>query len=192
VKNQTLSPEKVHSSPISLDSLPRLTMLAALCAVLAATHPLAAQEKPSSEGTAGKQEQSGAGLFLNAEASVKDVGLPLYPGARPQIDKEGDKPSAKFGLWGNAFAFKLAVLKLQSSDPMDKMAAFYKKALAKYGTVLDCSITPPAASDKGNSGSSKQLDCGSDKPQPGTMEFKAGCAPQKMRTSVVTLLSFVG
>lgn len=33
-------------------------------------------------------------------------------------------------------AFKRAVPKLESSDPMDKTAAFYKKALAKYGTVL--------------------------------------------------------
>jgi len=52
----------------------------------------------------------------------------LYPGARPQKDTEDDSPSAKFGLWGNTLAFKLAVLKLESSDPMDKIAAFCKKA----------------------------------------------------------------
>jgi len=60
----------------------------------------------------------------------------LYPGARPQKDTEDDSPQAKFGLWGNALAFKRAVPKLESSDPMDKTAAFYKKALTKYGTVL--------------------------------------------------------
>jgi len=142
--------------------------------VLAAALPLAAQEKPGSATREGKQEQGGVELFFNAEASAKDVGLPLYPGARPQKDTEDDSPSAKFGMWGNALAFKLAVLKLESSDPMDKIAAFYRKALAKYGTVLDCGSASPPASNRGKSGSLKPLDSASDKPGPGKMVFKAG------------------
>ncbi len=144
MKKPTLSRDKV-SHPPSL-TLPRLAV-ATLCTVLAAALPLAAQEKPGSATREGKQEQGGVELFFNAEASAKDVGLPLYPGARPQKDTEDDSPSAKFGMWGNALAFKLAVLKLESSDPMDKIAAFYRKALAKYGTVLDCgSASPPVIS----------------------------------------------
>ncbi len=172
MKKPTRSRDKVPHPP-NLLTLPRLAV-ATLCTVLAAALPLAAQEKPGSATPAGKQEQGGVELFFNAQASAKDVGLPLYPGARPQKDAEEDSPSAKFGLWGNALAFKLAVLKLESSDPMDKIAAFYKKALAKYGTVLDCGSASPPASDRGKSGSLKPLDCASDKPGPGKMVFKAG------------------
>jgi hypothetical protein len=168
VKKQTLSAEKVPSAPLSLDTLTRLAILTltTLCTAISAI-PLAAQEKPSSGALAG-------GLFFNAEASAKDVGLLLYPGAQPHTEKEDDKASAKFGLWGNAFAFKLAVLKLESGDPAEKVAAFYKKALAKFRTVLDCGMACPPASDRGKSGSSKELACANDKPEPGTMMFKAG------------------
>jgi len=169
MKKPTLSCDKVPS----LLTLPRFAVTA-LCTVLAAALPLAAQEKPGPATQAGKQEQGGVELFFNAQASAKDVGLPLYPGARPEKDTEDDSPSAKFGLWGNALAFKLAVLKLESSDPMDKTAAFHKKALAKYGTVLDCGSASPPANDRGKSGSLKPLDCASDKPGPGRWCSKQG------------------
>lgn len=113
-------------------------------------------------------------MYFNAEASAKDVGLPIYPGARPHKEKEDDSTSAKFGLWGGSFGFKLAVVKLESNDSPQKVAAFYKKALAKYGTVLDCSAASSQTGDKDESESSKKLSCENDKPKPGEMEFKAG------------------
>jgi len=44
------------------------------------------------------------------------------------------------GIWGSSFGFKLAVMKMESNDAPEKIAEFYKKALAKYGTVLNCSM----------------------------------------------------
>jgi len=83
MKEPTLSCDKVPS----LLTLPRFAVTA-LCTVLAAALPLAAQEKPGPATQAGKQEQGGVELFFNAQASAKDVGLPLYPGARPQKDRK--------------------------------------------------------------------------------------------------------
>jgi hypothetical protein len=134
---------------------------------------LAAQEKPDKESAGGKGSQ-GAGIYFNAEASAKDVGLPMYPGARPHREKDDDSTSAKFGLWGGSFGFKLAVVKLESNDSPQKVAAFYKKALARYGTVLDCGAASSQASEKEENESSKKLTCEDDKPKPGEMEFKAG------------------
>jgi hypothetical protein len=119
------------------------------------------------------QAQSDHGAYFNSDASAKDVGLPIYPGSRPYKDSGQDKSSAKFGLWGSSFAFKLAAVKLETSEPPEKVAAFYKKALAKYGPVLDCRNASPSADDNKEKESSK-LDCGSDKPEPGNMTFKAG------------------
>src|SRR5437762_12959594 len=143
------------------------------CGMLCFASSLAAQEKQDKEAASGKGSQ-GAGIYFDAEASAKDVGLPIYPGARPHRDKDENQSSGKFGLWGNSFAFKLAVVTLDSNDSPQKVATFYKKALAKYGTVLDCGASSSEAGDKTESQSSNQLSCETDKPGPGEMTFKAG------------------
>jgi hypothetical protein len=150
------------------------TAVLAIFAIFNVPLTLSAQEKPGKDAPAGKHDQTSAGIYFNAEASAKDVGLPVYPGARPHKDKDEDQASAKFGLWANTFGLKLALMKLESSDSPEKVAAFYKKALAKYGTVLDCSNASSQSRDKEKTGSSKQLNCDSDKPDSGHMEFKAG------------------
>jgi hypothetical protein len=149
----------------------RLVAFALLSGFLCVPLGLPAQEKPGKESAS---PNKGAGIYFNAEASAKDVGLPIYPGARPHKEKDEDNASAKFGLWGSSFAFKLAVVKLESSDSPQKVAAFYKKALAKYGAVLDCGTASAQTREKDEGKSSKQLTCEDDKPNPGEMTFKAG------------------
>jgi len=122
------------------------------------------------------QDQSGksAGIYAGADATAKDVGLPIYPGARPHKDKNNDTPMAKFGLWGGSWGVKFALLQMESNDPPDMIAAYYKKALAKYGAVLDCSHPSDSTRDTDKGDSSKKLTCGDDKPDPGEMLFKSG------------------
>lgn len=119
------------------------------------------------------QQEKGAGVVLSGDASAKDVGLPVYPGSRRHKDKEGDLSAANFGLWGSGSGFKLVVLKMESDDSLEKVADFYKKALAKYGKVLDCSRPTPADTDSSKA-DSKSLTCGDDKPEKGGVLFKAG------------------
>ncbi len=172
MNTKTLCCEEVRASRKGLRALLRTMALAAACGMVCFTSLLVAQEKPGKES--GHKENQGAGIYFNAEASAKDVGLPIYPGARPHKDKDSENPSAKFGLWESSFAFKLAVVKLASNDPPQRIAAFYKKALAKYGTVLDCGAASSQTSEKDESEYSKKLTCEDDKPKPGEMLFKAG------------------
>ena len=118
-------------------------------------------------------EKDGAGAVLSKQASAKDIGLPFYPGSKPHKDESNDSPAVRMGLWGGGSGFKLAVAKLETSDSPDKVAAFYKKALAKYGKVLDCSNAPAQPQTKEND-SSHVLTCGDDKPDKGGMLFKSG------------------
>lgn len=145
---------------------------AVTCGMVCFASSLAAQEKQENES--GGKGSKGAGIYFNAEASSKDVGLPIYPGARPHKEKDNDSDSVKMGLWGGSSAFKLAVVKLESKDSPQKVAAFYKKALAKYGTVLDCGADSSKVTERDESKESKKLTCEDDKPDPGGMEFKAG------------------
>ena len=133
-----------------------------------------AQGNPPGGRKPGKQDQDGAGVVFNKQATPKDVGLPVYPGAKPHKDDKDDSPSVKMGLWGSTFGFKLAVMKMDSNDAPEKIADYYKKALAKYGPVLNCSEATAKTNANDDHRSSKQLDCGDDKPEKGGLLFKAG------------------
>lgn len=120
------------------------------------------------------QQEKGAGIVVSGDASAKDLGLPVYPGSRRHKDKDNGS-DANFGLWGGGSSFKLVVMKMESDDSPEKVADFYRKALAKYGRVLDCSHPAPAPADSDSSRSdSKSLTCGDDKPEKGGSLFKAG------------------
>ena len=122
------------------------------------------------------QDKDGAGVAFSKQATPKEVGLPGYPGAKLHKDKDekDDSPSVAMGIWGSTFGFKLAVMKMESNDAPEKIAEFYKKALVKYGTVLNCSDSPQKSSGKDTTGSSNKLECGDDKPEKGGLLFKAG------------------
>ncbi len=112
--------------------------------------------------------------MVSKQATAKEVGLPVYPGSKPHKDEKDDSGAVQMGIWGSSFGFKLAVVKMESNDAPEKIAEFYKKALAKYGTVLNCSDPSQKTNAKDQTGSSKRLECGDDKPEKGGLLFKAG------------------
>jgi hypothetical protein len=121
-----------------------------------------------------KLHAQSAGAFISQDASAKDVGLPLYPGSKPakkSEDKKSDSQSANMGLWLGGTGFQLVVVKMQTPDSPEKVAAYYRKALAKYGTVLDCTNPPSQADEKHTPNA---LTCDDDKADAGGMLFKAG------------------
>lgn len=120
------------------------------------------------------------GLDLHGDADAADVGLPAYPGAVKKQVKGGDPSGFQFGIWGESFGVKIAVVTYRSVDSVDKVAAFYREALAKYGPVLDCSRNakkPDATSpsDEGKKGAKdKPVTCGDDTVEAGGRLFKVG------------------
>jgi hypothetical protein len=90
-------------------------------------------------------EDSGSGhgieasLKINDEATAADVGLPTYPGAKLYKEHGDSSSGANIGVSTSVFGLKVAAVKLQSADEPERVARFYRKALSKYGNVLDCS-----------------------------------------------------
>lgn len=72
------------------------------------------------------------------ESDPKATGLTLYPGAQLKEDVDGDKSGANVNISSSFFGVKVVALKYQSSDPPDKVLGFYRKEMAKYGKVVDC------------------------------------------------------
>jgi len=128
------------------------------------------------------QDEGGAGLVVSGKATDKDVGLPIYPGAKPHKDSSNDSDAARLGLWGGGLGFKLAVMKMESNDSPAQVADFYRKALARYGKVLDC--TNGATGDERKNDSSGILTCEDDKPDKGGMLFKAGTKEKQQIVAV--------
>ena len=127
-----------------------------------------------------EQEKDGADIIVSGKDGSKDVGLPLYPGSKPAQDDSHDSQSARLGLWGGGSGFQMAVLKMESADSVDKIAAFYKKALAHYGKVLDCTNPPSPADQK----DSHALTCGDDHPDKGGLLFKSGTKEKQRIVSI--------
>ena len=107
------------------------------------------------------------GLHVTSDSTTAaDVGLPVYPGAKlsTKDDKDG-KDSADIHLGFGDWQFRLKVVKYQTSDTQDEVLAFYKKALGRYGDVIQCNghnaVGSPTVTNEGltcdDSGKSHQV-----------------------------------
>jgi hypothetical protein len=126
-----------------------------------------------------------AGITMGEHAEAKDLGLPIYPGSTPHKDNNDESSGANFGIFGGNVGFKLAVVKMETKEAPEKVAAYYRKALKKYGTVLDCtSAAAPTQAEKDAAEKSGTLTCDDDKAKPGEMLYKAGTKSQQHIVSV--------
>ncbi len=72
-------------------------------------------------------------------AAVSGLGLTPYPGA-VTVHKKGDDDDGAADVNMSFGGFKLGVhaLELQTGDPQEKVLAFYRKDLGRYGAVIAC------------------------------------------------------
>jgi hypothetical protein len=91
--------------------------------------------------------------------AAKEIGVAVYPGARPTKDKDSEHGSANVNIASSLFGLKVVAAGFESDDPPEKILDFYRKELKPYGSVLEChgnehqSVKP---------GESKELTCGDD------------------------------
>ena len=79
------------------------------------------------------------GIHVSKNAGAQDVGIAVYPGARmKQKDSDGGDKSANVNISGFGFGLKVVALEYQSDDAPEKLVAYYKDQLKKYGSVLEC------------------------------------------------------
>ena len=76
-------------------------------------------------------------IHVNADKPAANIGIALYPGATPQPDHDGDKDAdvqLGFGEW----KMRVQVAHFNTSDDRDKVMAYYRKSLGRYGDVIEC------------------------------------------------------
>jgi hypothetical protein len=71
------------------------------------------------------------------DMTAADVGLPVYPGAKVVPDHDNDKAAdihMGFGKW----QLRVKVVNYQTPDSQDQVLTFYRKALGRFGDVIQC------------------------------------------------------
>ena len=118
------------------------------------------------------------GLDVHAGADIASIGLPVFPGAVRQSEKDDPANGFSFGLWGSSFGIHLNVLAYRSTAGVDEVAGFYRDAMAGYGTVLDCSLKRAQRAERASgpkrTGKDKPLACDDDHAEPGGRLYKVG------------------
>jgi hypothetical protein len=114
------------------------------------------------------------------DAVVKEgMGLPVYPGAERVKKHDNDSGSADVNLSFGSFQLRVKAASYRSTDTPDKLAAFYRQALARYGDVIQCSNNKPVGTP---TRTSEGLTCDNEKDKnvkvnedlSGKVELKAG------------------
>jgi hypothetical protein len=149
--------------------MPKNHMLILVVAVVVSPTVLLAQDQTRSSSEKHKivvETDSGRYGVGAEKLDPKQLGVAIYPGAK--VDKsEDDSSDASLSLdWGED-STRLYLQNYITSDSADKVLAFYRKQLSKYGEVLECRNGKPV------SGVPTQLKCDSNKDRDRT-ELKAG------------------
>jgi hypothetical protein len=100
------------------------------------------------------------GVHVNTDqTTAADLGLPVYPGA--ELVKGDDKhKSADVHLGFGEWELRVKAVSYATPDNEEKVTAFYKKALGRYGDVITCQNNAPIGTP---ATTSEGLSCADDK-----------------------------
>ena len=126
------------------------------------------------------------GIHVDKEADVRDVGLPVYPGARQKPKGDHDESSANVNMSWGPFGLKVVAIEYLTDDSPEKVIAFYKDKLKTYGNILECHSDKRDADDVdvelGKDKGSKELNCGNN--QGKNLELKVGTKDNQHMVSI--------
>jgi hypothetical protein len=88
------------------------------------------------------------GMSIKTDYNAVEVstGLPAYPGAQvvTKSDKDGHSSgAADINMSFGSFQLRVKAISYRTSDSPDKVIAFYRNGLARFGTVIQCSGHQP-------------------------------------------------
>ena len=121
----------------------------------------------------------GLQVKTNDAAPTDGIGLPVYPGATPVKKKDGNKDdgSADVNMSFGAFKMRIKAASFHSEDSPEKIAAFYRAALAQYGDIIQCNhgnpVGTPTQTSQGLTCDNKKNNHFSDTTS-GDLELKTG------------------
>src|SRR5271163_1797817 len=120
----------------------------------------------------------GMTVKTNDAAVVEGLGLPVYPGAE-LVKKDQNNGAADVNLSFGSFQLRVKAASFRTQDSPDQVSAFYRKALGRYGDVIQCQNDKPVGTP---TRTAEGLTCDNEKDnhvyvnddESGKLELKAG------------------
>ncbi len=84
----------------------------------------------------------GMQIKTNDAAVQSAIGLPEYPGAT-LVKKDKDNGAADINMSFGSFQLRVKAASYRTEDSPEKVEDFYRKALARYGDVIQCAENRP-------------------------------------------------
>ncbi len=75
-------------------------------------------------------------LHVNKQPDPKEIGLPVYPGAKLASDHNDE--GANVNIESSMFGVRVVAMKYTTDNSPDKVLDFYRKELKSYGEVSEC------------------------------------------------------
>jgi hypothetical protein len=151
--------------------MPNDRVLSLVLAVAFSSTVLCAQDQTASSGETHKivvETDSGRYGVGAEKLGPKRLGVEIYPGATVDKSENASSDASLSIEWGKK-AQRLYLQVYVTSDSADKVLAFYRKQLSKYGPVTECRDGKPLAGAV-----QSQLRCDSDDKDDKSSELKAG------------------
>ncbi len=79
-----------------------------------------------------------ADLKVDTSAAAVDNGIPIYPGATPRPEDNGDKHRANVNIGAMGYGIKVIAAEYNTPDSPEKVKEFYTDKLKQWGNVLVC------------------------------------------------------
>jgi hypothetical protein len=154
--------------------MPKNQMLILVVAVAVSSTAVFAQDQtPSSSENHSIVVESDSGRYGVGAGKLdpKQLGVAIYPSAKVD-ESENNSSDASLSLdWGHA-SWRLYLQDYITPDSADKVLAFYRKQLSKYGDVLECRNGKPVEAvpsklkcDSGKDDKSIELKAGTERKQ---------------------------
>jgi hypothetical protein len=84
----------------------------------------------------------GMTVKTNDAVVTEGLGLPVYPGAE-LVKKDKNNGAADVNMSFGSFQLRVKAASYRTEDSPDKVSAFYRKALGRYGDVIECQNDKP-------------------------------------------------
>jgi hypothetical protein len=86
----------------------------------------------------------GMSVKTNGAVLTEGTGIDVYPGAQLIKKEKGhDDGAADVNMSFGKFSLRVKAVTYRTSDSPEKVLAFYKQGLTKFGTVIECSNDSP-------------------------------------------------
>ena len=107
---------------------------------------VSADKKDGKDNVSIETPLGGLNVKTDPSNALSKVGLPQYPGSRPEQkngDSDDEKGSADVDMSFGSFHLRVLAASFETGDPSSKVEAFYRRPLAQFSDVIACRNQQP-------------------------------------------------